>query len=134
MSNARNLANLLNSDTGITSADILDGTVATLDIQDSAVSTAKIANDAVTTAKIPDGAITAAKINSGVTLGGSYFQGENGAVGATAGKGDIFRVHEKELNTNVTIAATDNALASGPLTVANGVTLTIANGGRLAIV
>ena len=124
MSNARNLANLLNSDTGITSADILDGTVATLDIQDSAVSTAKIA----------DGAITSAKIDSNVTLGGSYFQGENGAVGATAGKGDIFRVHEKELNTNVTIAATDNALASGPLTVANGVTLTIANGGRLAIV
>ena len=82
----------------------------------------------------PDGAITAAKINSGVTLGGAYFQGENGAVGATAGKGDIFRVHEKELNTNVTIAATDNALASGPLTVASGITLTIANGGRLAIV
>ena len=124
MSNARNLANLLNSDTGITSADILDGTVATLDIQDSAVSTAKIA----------DGAITAAKIDSNVTLGGSYFQGENGAVGATAGKGDIFRVHEQELNTNVTIAATDNALASGPLTVASGITLTISNGGRLAIV
>ena len=124
MSNARNLANLLNSDTAITSADILDGTVATLDIQDAAVSTAKIAN----------GAITAAKIDSNVTLGGSYFQGENGAVGATAGKGDIFRVHEQELNTNVTIAATDNAMASGPLTVASGVTLTIANGGRLAIV
>ena len=124
MSNARNLANLLNSDTGITSADILDGTVATLDIADGAV----------TTAKIPDGAITAAKINSGVTLGGSYFQGENGAVGATAGKGDIFRVHEKELNTDVTIAAADNALASGPLTVASGITLTISNGGRLAIV
>ena len=69
MSNARNLANLLNSDTGITSADILDGTVATLDIQDSAVSTAKIA----------DGAITAAKIDSNVTLGGSYFQGEHDA-------------------------------------------------------
>ena len=124
MSNARNLANLLNSDTGITSADILDGTVATLDIAD----------DAVTTVKIVDGAITSAKIDSNVALGGSYFQGENGAVGATAGKGDIFRVHEKELNTNVTIAATDNALASGPLTVANGITLTIANGGRLAIV
>ncbi len=124
MSNARNLANLLNSDTTITSADILDGTVATQDIADNAV----------TTAKIPDGAITAVKINSGVTLGGAYFQGENGAVGAIAGKGDIFRVHEKELNTNVTIAATDNALASGPLTVASGVTLTISNGGRLAIV
>ena len=124
MSNARNLANLLNSDTTVTSADILDGTVATQDIADGAI----------TTAKIPDGAITSAKINSGVTLGGAYFQGENGAVGAAAGKGDIFRVHEKELNTNVTIAATDNALASGPLTVASGITLTITNGGRLAIV
>lgn len=124
MSNARNLANLLNSDTTVTSADILDGTVATQDIADGAI----------TTAKIPDGAITAAKINSGVTLGGAYFQGENGAVGAAAGKGDIFRVHEKELNTDVTIAATDNALASGPLTVASGITLTITNGGRLAIV
>ena len=124
MSNARNLANLLNSDTTVTSADILDGTVATADIADNAI----------TAAKIPDGAITAAKINSGVTLGGAYFQGENGTVGATAGKGDIFRVHEKELNTNVTIAATDNALASGPLTVASGITLTISNGGRLAIV
>ena len=124
MSNARNLANLLNSDTTVTSADILDGTVATADIADNAV----------TAAKIPDGTITAAKINSGVTLGGAYFQGENGTVGATAGKGDIFRVHEKELNTNVTIAATDNALASGPLTVASGITLTISNGGRLAIV
>jgi len=124
MSNARNLANLLNSDTTVTSADILDGTVATADIADGAI----------TAAKIPDGAITAAKINSGVTLGGAYFQGENGTVGATAGKGDIFRVHEKELNTNDTIAATDNALASGPLTVASGITLTINAGGRLAIV
>ena len=128
MSNARNLANLLNSDTTITSADIADGTVATADIQDLAVSTGKIAN----------GAITAAKIDSGVTLGVGAFQGDN-ASGAlrgdtTNGKKDIFRVHEQELNTNVTIAATDNALASGPLTVASGVTLTIANGGRLAIV
>ena len=52
MSNARNLANLLNSDTGITSADILDGTVATLDIADGAVNTAKIADLGVTHAKL----------------------------------------------------------------------------------
>ena len=42
MSNARNLANLLNSDTTITSADIADGTVATADIQDGAITAAKI--------------------------------------------------------------------------------------------
>ena len=43
-------------------------------------------------------------------------------------------MHEQELNTNVTIAATDNAVAAGPLTVASGITLTVTNGGRLAIV
>ena len=108
MSNARNLANLLNSDTTITSADIADS------------------------------AITAAKIDSGVTLGVGAFQGDNasGAIrgDTTNGKKDIFRVHEQELNTNVTIAATDNAVCAGPLTVASGVTLTVTNGGRLAIV
>ena len=57
MSNARNLANLLNSDTAVTSADILDGTVATLDIADDAITTAKILDGAVTSAKIDSGAI-----------------------------------------------------------------------------
>jgi len=58
--------------------------------------------------------------------GAGYFQGENGVTGdATNGKGDIFRVHEQELNTNTTIAAGDNAGAFFSLTVATGVTLTV---------
>ena len=58
--------------------------------------------------------------------GAGYFQGENGATGDTTnGKGDIFRVHEQELNTNTTIAAGDNAGAFFSLTVATGVTLTV---------
>ena len=47
-------------------------------------------------------------------------------------KGHIFRVHEPTLNTNVTIASTDNALAAGPLAIADGVTLTVS--GNLSIV
>ena len=95
-----------------------------------------IAANAITTSEIQDGAVTAAKINSGVTLGVGAFQGDN-ASGAlrgdtTNGKKDIFRVHEPELNTNVTIASTDNALAAGPLTVANNITLTVS--GNLSIV
>jgi len=95
-----------------------------------------LATASVTTAEIADGAITAAKIDSGVTLGVGAFQGDN-ASGAlrgdtTNGKKDIFRVHEQELNTNVTIAATDNALAAGPLSVANNITLTVS--GNLTIV
>ena len=95
-----------------------------------------IAANAITTSEIQDGAVTAAKIDSGVTLGVGAFQGDN-ASGAlrgdtTNGKKDIFRVHEQELNTNVTIASTDNALAAGPLTIASSVTLTVS--GNLTIV
>ena len=58
--------------------------------------------------------------------GAGYFQGENGATGDTTnGKGDIFRVHEQQLDTDVTIASGDNALCAGPLTVASTVTLTV---------
>ena len=58
--------------------------------------------------------------------GAGYFQGENGATGDTTnGKGDIFRVHEQQLDTDVTIAAGDNAGAFFSLTVATGVTLTV---------
>ena len=80
------------------------------------------------------GTITTSMFAADVTLGAGYFQGENGATGDTTnGKGDIFRVHEQTLNTNTTIAATDNALCAGPLTVATGVTLTVNTGGNLVI-
>ena len=64
--------------------------------------------------------------------GGGFYKGERGAVGPVSGKGDIFRVNEQTLNTNVTIDADENASAAGPLTVASGVTLTVS--GNLAIV
>jgi hypothetical protein len=41
------------------------------------------------------------------------------------GLADIIRVHEEQLDTNVTVAANTNGLAAGPLTVATGVTLTV---------
>ena len=62
--------------------------------------------------------------------GAGYFKGENGTVGSSAG--DIFRINEAELNTNVTIDAAENASATGPLSVASGVTLTVS--GTLVII
>lgn len=63
---------------------------------------------------------------TGIQAGAGYFQGENGATGDTTnGKGDIFRVHEQQLDTNTTIASGDNAGAFFSLTVATGVTLTV---------
>ena len=64
--------------------------------------------------------------------GGGMFKGDNGTVGSRAG--DIFRVHEQTLNTNVTIDATENALAAGSITIASGVTLTVTTGGNLSVV
>ena len=95
-----------------------------------------LANNSVTTAEIQDGAVTQAKIASSVELGVGAFLGDN-ASGAlrgdtTNGKKDIFRVHEQELNTNVTIPSTDNALAAGPLSIASSTTLTVS--GNLTIV
>jgi hypothetical protein len=64
--------------------------------------------------------------STSTAAGAGYFQGENGATGDTTnGKGDIFRVHEQQLDTNTTIASGDNAGAFFSLTVATGVTLTV---------
>jgi hypothetical protein len=93
-----------------------------------------LADNSVTTAELTDGAVTLAKIatSAQADLGGGFFQGESTGGNSTNGKGHIFRVHEQELNTDVTIASTDNALAAGPLAVADGVTLTVS--GNLSIV
>ena len=73
-----------------------------------------------------DHSTTSISLEAAPAGGAGYFQGENGATGDTTnGKGDIFRVHEQQLDTNTTIAAGDNAGAFFSLTVATGVTLTV---------
>jgi len=68
---------------------------------------------------------------TGVSAGGGTYKGENGEV--NAGGGDIFRVHQKQLDTSVTIDGDENALCAGPLTLATGVTVTVTSGGTLVI-
>ena len=69
---------------------------------------------------------------SGGTFGGEItatsFQTTNTTVD-TAG----FRTSDQTISENTTIAATKNALGIGPLTIADGVTVTIASGGNLTI-
>ena len=90
-----------------------------------------LAANSVTASEIQDGVITQAKLASGVGGGGAY-QGDNNSGALNGSKADIFRVHEQQLDTNVTIASTDNALAAGPLTIASSVTLTVS--GNLTII
>ena len=47
--------------------------------------------------------------------------------------GGLFRTNAQNLTANTTILATENAQATGVLTVDSGVTLTINSGGRLVI-
>jgi hypothetical protein len=55
--------------------------------------------------------------------GGGYFKGDNGTTGSSAG--DIFRINELALDANVTITSTENASATGPLSVSSSYTLTV---------
>jgi hypothetical protein len=66
--------------------------------------------------------------------GGGAFLGE-GASGASVGSsGDIIRVNEATLNTSQSMAATDNGSATGPLSIASGVTLTISSGATFVVI
>ena len=129
----------------ITTKAILDGTIATADIASNAITTAKIgadvivaddvADNAITTAQIQNDAITADKIADSVALGSGYYIGKDGTVnGNASGRDNLFRVNLAATTGNVTIAAANNASTVGPLTIANGTTLTITNTGRLAII
>ena len=129
----------------ITSSSILDGSIASADLGTNSVTSAKIGVDviaaediaanAITTAQIQNGAITAAKINAGVALGSGYYIGKDGTVNGNAnGRDNLFRVNTNATTGNITIAAANNASTVGPLTIANGTTLTITNTGRLAII
>ena len=129
----------------ITTKGILDGTIATADLADNAVNSAKIgadvitdadlANNSVTVNEIANGAVTSAKLDSGISLGAGYYIGKDGTVaGNTSGRDNLFRVNLNATTGNVTIAANNNASTVGPLTIANGTTLTITATGRLAII
>ena len=103
-------------------------------IEDGAVTSADIANTTIAAADIANGTITSTQLAAGAG-GVGFFQGENGSRGdTTSGKGDIFRVHESTLNTSVTIASGENALAAGPLTVSTSGTVNLTVNGDLTIV
>jgi len=129
----------------ITTKAILDGTIATADIAANAITTAKIgadvivaddvADNAITTAQIQNDAVTQDKIADSVALGAGYYIGKDGTVaGNASGRDNLFRVNLNATTGNVTIAANNNASVTGPLTIANGTTLTITSTGRLAII
>jgi len=74
------------------------------------------------------GTITQSMFSAGLVLGGGSFKGDSGG-----GVADIIRVHEKELNTSLTIDANTNGMCAGPLTLASGVVITVSAGATLVV-
>lgn len=67
--------------------------------------------------------------------GGGLYKGDNGTVGdALVGAKDIFRVNAQTLNEDVTIDADENASCAGPLSVADGYSVTVSDGGSWAVI
>ena len=108
----------------VTAAKIASGAVTDAKIANDAVTTAKILNANVTTAKIADGAVTAAKIDPAAKI--------NGAQGGGADR--VFYENDQTVTTNYTITTNKNAMSAGPITVNNGITVTVPNGSTWTIV
>lgn len=63
-----------------------------------------------------------------------YVKGGAAAIGTlAAGGSNLFRVNGNTLNYNTTFVAGENGSATGPITVASGITLTVETGARVAI-
>jgi hypothetical protein len=68
----------------------------------------------------------------GLGGGGGGWLGESGAPNGDSS--DIIRINEQTLNTSNTIVATDNASATGPLSIASGVTITVSSGATFVVI
>ena len=64
--------------------------------------------------------------DTGATVSGALFTS-----GSSKTKTDLFQVNAQTVSSDVTIASTENASITGPITVATGVTVTVSTGGTL---
>lgn len=65
---------------------------------------------------------------------GGYYKGNLGTVGNPWNIGNLYRVNgNTQSNANITILAGENSFTVGPMTIANGYSLTVEPGGRAVI-
>ena len=140
---------------------ILDIGVITV-VGDNTITSGKLGANAVSTAKIQDDAVTLAKQAAG-TQGGTFYYAASGAPtqlaagtsgqflktqGAAAnpvwgdvttsptggGTDKIFYQNGQSVTTNYTVTASNNAMSAGPVTVANGIDVTLTGTSEWVIV
>ena len=123
------------ADDTVTSAKIVDGTIVNADINASAaIAGSKLADDSVTEAKLD---IHAAPSGTDKILGytSNGMEWVESAAGATGGGTDkIFWENGQTVTTNYTITNGYNAMSAGPVTINNGVAVTIGTGENWTIV
>ena len=73
-----------------------------------------ISGGGITTNEILDGTITANDINSAVELGGP-----------SLGTSSVIRTNAQTISENITIPSTSNGMSAGPITIADGYTVTV---------
>jgi len=73
-----------------------------------------ISGGGITSANILDGTIVAADINSSVELGGP-----------SLGASSVIRTNAQTISENITIPSTTNGMSAGPITIADGYTVTV---------
>ena len=73
-----------------------------------------INGNGITTNEILNDTILAADINSAVELGGP-----------SLGTSSVIRTNAQTISENITIASTTNGMSAGPITIADGYTVTV---------
>jgi len=127
-----------------------DGTVSAAKIASGAVETAKIADDAVTLAKMAGlargkiiygdssgnpAALTVGSSGQTLVSDGTDISWGDAAAGATGGGSDkVFWENSNTVTANYTITNNHNAGSFGPITINNGVTVTVGSGETWTIV
>ena len=123
------------ADDTVTSAKIVDGTIVNADINTSAaIAGSKLADDSITEAKLD---IHAAPSGTDKILGytSNGMEWVESAAGATGGGTDkIFWENGQTVTTNYTITNNYNAMSAGPITINNGIAVTIGTGENWTIV
>ena len=123
------------ADDTVTSAKIVDGSIVNADINASAaIAGSKLADDSITEAKLD---IHAAPSGTEKVLGytANGMEWVESAAGATGGGSDkIFWENGQTVTTNYTITNNYNAMSAGPITINNGISVTIGTGENWTIV